>query len=83
MAGGQWFVGGLHQHPGNRRGVAQVDRQFQMRGAEEGMLAGQAADLAGQIRVARQVLIPELRMALASDAIKAMTATVGEYRAEG
>lgn len=54
-----------------------------MGGAEEGMLAGQSADLAGQVRVARQVLIPELRMALATDAIQAMTAAVGEYRAEG
>jgi len=54
-----------------------------MGGAEEGMLAGQTADLAGQVRVACQVLIPELRMALATDAIKAMTAAVGEYRAEG
>ena len=46
------------------------------------MLAGQAADLAGQVRVARQVLIPELLMAQRGDPVEAMTVLVIQDRAK-
>lgn len=53
----------LDQKPGNGRGVTQIDRQLQMRAAQERMLAGQPANQARQIRVVGQVLIPQGGMA--------------------
>lgn len=42
------------------------------------MLAGQAADPAGALRVQRQVLVPELLVAFAGDPVQAVTTAVVE-----
>ena len=70
VGGGQHQDARLHQHPGDGGGIAQVDGQLQVRCGEEGMLAGQPADLAGEVRVERQVTVPELLVALVADAIE-------------
>ncbi len=75
---GQWQSRGFHQRPGDGRAVAQVHRQFQVRRGEEGMLAGQAADPAGALRVQRQVLVPELLVAFAGDPVQAVATAVVE-----
>lgn len=70
----QGRAGGFDQYPGNGGGVAQVHGQLQMRGAEKGVLAGQTANLAGQIRIEGQVLIPDLLVALCADTVQPVAA---------
>ncbi|MCY1174800.1 hypothetical protein D9M73_150120 [compost metagenome] len=66
----------FNEHPGDGGGVAQVDRQFQVRAAEERMLAGQAADQAGQVGVTGQVFVPERLVTMFADAVKAVPTSV-------
>ncbi|MNP61202.1 hypothetical protein D3C76_1563590 [compost metagenome] len=73
----------LHQQPGNGGGVAQVDGQLQVRAAEEGVLAGQAAYQAGTLRVQRQVMIPECLVSGFGNAIQAVPAAIMQGRTEG
>lgn len=47
------------------------------------MLAGQAADQAGKVRVAGQELVPEALVAQFADAVQAVAAAVVQGRAEG
>lgn len=65
---GQRQSRGFHQRPGDGRAVAQVHRQFRVRRGRKALLAGQAADPAGALRVQRRVLVPELLVAFAGDA---------------
>lgn len=78
---GQWIVfgwkkrvRGFDHHQGDGRRVAQIDGQFQMRTAEEGMLAGKASDPAGKVGIQRQVVVPELLVSELWYAIEAMPA---------
>ena len=82
ISGWQLAVFSFDQHPGNRCGITQIDGQFQVRCSEEGMLAGEAAYLAGEVRIQRQVLIPELLVAQCGDSVEAMTVLVIEGRAK-
>ena len=66
----------FHQQPGNGGGVTQVDGQFQVRPAEERMLAGEPANQAGPFRIQCQVLVPEGLMAQFGDAVEAVATTI-------
>ena len=66
----------LDQHPGDSGGIAKVYREFQVRAAEKGVLAGQAADQAGEVRVAGEILVPERLVTGFADAVEAMATPV-------
>lgn len=72
----QW--GGLlfDEHPGNGSGIAQVDGELQVRATKEGVLAGQAADQAGEVGVTGQVFVPECLVTMFADAVEAVPASV-------
>ncbi|MNE69998.1 hypothetical protein D3C80_1657600 [compost metagenome] len=53
-----------------------------MRRRQKGVLAGQAADLAGQVRIECQVLAPQLLMAQLGDAIEAMATLIVQRRTQ-
>ena len=73
---------GFDQHPGNGGGVAQVYREFQVGAAEKGVLAGQATDQAGEVRVAGEILVPERLVAGFADAVEAMATSLVQGLAE-
>ncbi|MNE97369.1 hypothetical protein D3C80_1957020 [compost metagenome] len=66
----------FHKHPGNGGGIAQVYGEFQVRAAEKGVLAGQAADQAGEVGITSKVLVPERLVARFADAVEAMATSV-------
>ena len=72
----------LYQQPGNGGGVAQINRELDMRAAQKRMLTGQPANQARQIRVVGQVLVPQVRMAYLAYAIKAVTVAIVQGRAQ-
>ena len=76
VSGRQWCGLLFDEHPGNGCGIAQVYGEFQVRAAEEGVLACQAAHKAGQVGVAGQVIIPERLVTVFANAVKAVPASV-------
>ena len=66
----------FHQQPGDGGGVTQVDRQLQLRPAEERVLAGEATNQAGALGVERQVVVPLGAVARFGNAVEAMAAAV-------
>lgn len=80
---GEGQVGRFNQHPGDCDAVPQVDGQFEVRGAEEGVLAGQASDAAGQIGVSGQVAVPDLLVPSLVDAEESVTLAAIEIAAKG
>ncbi|MNP50456.1 hypothetical protein D3C76_1447210 [compost metagenome] len=73
---GQWRGLLFDEHPGNCSGIAQVDGEFQVRPAEEGVLAGQATHKAGQVGIAGQIIVPECLVTVFANAVKAVATSV-------
>ncbi|AIZ33689.1 hypothetical protein NJ69_12190 [Pseudomonas parafulva] len=64
------------KHPGDGGGVAQIDGQFQMWTAKEGMLTGQPAHQAGQFRITGEVTIPQRSMTRLTDAVQPVATAI-------
>ncbi|MNP48142.1 hypothetical protein D3C76_1422430 [compost metagenome] len=71
------------QQPGDGGGVTQVDGQFQVRAAEECMLAGQATHQAGAFRIECQVMVPKCLVAGFGDSIQAVSTAVMQGGTKG
>ncbi|MNR07794.1 hypothetical protein D3C85_1239240 [compost metagenome] len=83
IGGRQWRGLLFDEHPGNGGGIAQVDGEFQVRATEEGVLAGQAADQAGQVGVTGKVVVPDRLVTVFADTVQAMPTTVVQGRPQG